>query len=83
MLIDDNFSSAFPSIRALLLKWLLLQKSVGCSKSILAKTASCAKAHALARTHKTLANPYPRIPAMAAGLTNHVWSVEDIVKLGS
>jgi IS1 family transposase len=34
-----------------------------------------------ARTHKTLANPYPRTPAMAAGLTNHIWTVEEIVKL--
>ncbi len=33
------------------------------------------------RPHKTLANPYPRTPAMAAGLTNHVWTIEDIVKL--
>jgi transposase-like protein len=34
-----------------------------------------------ARTHKTLANPYPRTPAMAAGLDNHVWTIEEIVKL--
>jgi IS1 family transposase len=34
-----------------------------------------------ARTHKTLANPYPRTPAMAAGLTNHIWTVEEIVQL--
>lgn len=34
-----------------------------------------------ARSHKSLANPYPRTPAMAAGLTDHVWSIEDIVKL--
>ena len=34
-----------------------------------------------ARTHKTLANPYPRTPAMAAGLTNHVWAIEEIVRL--
>jgi len=34
-----------------------------------------------ARTHKTLANPYPRTPAMAAGLTDHIWSIEEIVKL--
>jgi IS1 family transposase len=34
-----------------------------------------------ARTHKTLANPYPRTPAMAAGLTNHIWTIEEIVKL--
>ena len=34
-----------------------------------------------ARPHKTLANPYPRTPAMAAGLANHVWTSEDIVSL--
>jgi IS1 family transposase len=33
------------------------------------------------RPHKTLANPYPRTPAMAAGLTNRIWTFEDIVKL--
>ena len=34
-----------------------------------------------ARTHKTLANPYPRTPAMAAGLTNHIWTIDEIVSL--
>lgn len=34
-----------------------------------------------ARPHKTLTNPYPKTPAMAVGLTNHVWTVEEIVKL--
>jgi IS1 family transposase len=34
-----------------------------------------------ARIHKTLANPYPRTPAMASGLTNHIWTIEEIVKL--
>lgn len=34
-----------------------------------------------ARTHKSLANPYPRTPAMAAGITNHIWTTEGIVKL--
>ncbi|MFH1381433.1 MAG: IS1 family transposase [Chloroflexota bacterium] len=34
-----------------------------------------------ARPHKTLANPYPRTPAMAIGLTNHVWTIEEIVSL--
>ncbi len=34
-----------------------------------------------ARPHKTLANPYPRTPAMAAGVTDHVWEVEEIVDL--
>lgn len=33
------------------------------------------------RPHKSLANPYPTTPAMAAGLTNHIWTVEEIVKL--
>ncbi|RJQ36644.1 MAG: IS1 family transposase [Dehalococcoidia bacterium] len=35
----------------------------------------------LARPHKTLANPYPRTPAMAAGIANHIWTVEEIVRL--
>jgi IS1 family transposase len=34
-----------------------------------------------ARVHKTLANPYPRTPAMAAGIENHIWSIEEIIKL--
>ncbi|HXZ95315.1 MAG TPA: IS1 family transposase [Dehalococcoidia bacterium] len=33
------------------------------------------------RVHKSLANPYPRTPAMAAGLTDHVWTIEEIVNL--
>jgi hypothetical protein len=34
-----------------------------------------------ARSHKTLTNPYPKTPAMAAGLTNHIWTIEEIVQL--
>jgi IS1 family transposase len=34
-----------------------------------------------ARPHKTLANPYPRTPAMAAELTNHIWTIGEIIKL--
>ncbi len=34
-----------------------------------------------ARPHKSLANPYPRTPAMAAGVSNHVWTIEEIVSL--
>ena len=34
-----------------------------------------------ARPHKTLTNPYPKTPAMVAGLTNHIWTIEEIVKL--
>jgi IS1 family transposase len=34
-----------------------------------------------ARPHKTLTSPYPKSPAMAAGLTNHIWTVEEIVNL--
>ena len=36
-----------------------------------------------ARPHKTLANPYPRTPAMAAGIENHIWTIEEIVNLVS
>ncbi len=34
-----------------------------------------------ARPHKTLANPYPRTPAMAAGISDHIWTIEEIVSL--
>lgn len=34
-----------------------------------------------ARHHKSLANPYPTTPAMAAGVSDHVWSIEEIVRL--
>jgi IS1 family transposase len=34
-----------------------------------------------ARPHQSLKNPYPRTPAMAAGLTDRVWTVEEIVGL--
>jgi IS1 family transposase len=34
-----------------------------------------------ARPHKTLTNPYPKTPAMAAKLTNHVWTIGEIVGL--
>jgi IS1 family transposase len=34
-----------------------------------------------ARAHKSLANPYPTTPAMAAGLTDHAWTIEEIVQL--
>jgi IS1 family transposase len=33
------------------------------------------------RPHKSLANPYPRTPAMASGISNHIWTVEEIVQL--
>lgn len=34
-----------------------------------------------ARPHKSLANPYPRTPAMAAGLADHIWTCEGIAAL--
>ncbi len=34
-----------------------------------------------ARPHKTLANPYPMTPAMAAGGADHVWSLDEIAGL--
>lgn len=34
-----------------------------------------------ARPHSSLANPYPRTPAMVAGLSDHIWTVKEIVQL--
>jgi IS1 family transposase len=34
-----------------------------------------------ARPHKSLANPYPRTPAMAAGVADHIWTCEEIAAL--
>jgi IS1 family transposase len=34
-----------------------------------------------ARPHQTLSKPYPTTPAMATGLTNHVWKAEEILAL--
>jgi hypothetical protein len=34
-----------------------------------------------ARPHKSLANPYPRTPAKAAGLADHIWTCEEIAAL--
>jgi IS1 family transposase len=34
-----------------------------------------------ARPHTTLANPYPRTPAMAAGVADHVWTMAEIAAL--
>ncbi|HEV8421097.1 MAG TPA: IS1 family transposase, partial [Actinomycetota bacterium] len=34
-----------------------------------------------ARPHKSLRNPYPRTPAMAAGIENHIWTLTDIARL--
>jgi hypothetical protein len=31
--------------------------------------------------YMSLANPYPRSPAMAAGATDHVWKIDEIVAL--
>jgi len=33
------------------------------------------------KTHSTLANPYPRTPAMVSGITDHIWAFEGIVEL--
>lgn len=33
------------------------------------------------RPHQSLANPYPRTPAMAAGVSDHVWTLEEVLNL--
>ncbi len=34
-----------------------------------------------ARPHKSLSKPYPTTPAMAAGLTDHVWSIKELISM--
>jgi len=34
-----------------------------------------------ARPHQSLASPYPRTPAMAAGVTDHIWTLREIAGL--
>lgn len=34
-----------------------------------------------ARPHKSLKNPYPRTPAMAAGVADHIWTMKEIAEL--
>jgi hypothetical protein len=34
-----------------------------------------------ARPHTTLADPYPRTPATAAGIVDHVWTMTEIAAL--
>jgi IS1 transposase len=56
----------------------------GFSKKIENHTAAVAihfMHYNFARPHKTLANPYPRTPAMAAGVADHVWTAAEIVRL--
>lgn len=33
------------------------------------------------RPHTSLKNPYPRTPAMAAGITDHIWKIEELINL--
>jgi hypothetical protein len=37
--------------------------------------------HNFVRHHKSLANPYHRTPAMAAGLTDHIWTSGELLSL--
>ncbi|MGH2455641.1 MAG: IS1 family transposase [Candidatus Limnocylindria bacterium] len=37
--------------------------------------------HNFARPHRSLANPYSRTPAMAAGVSDHVWTLQEIAAL--
>jgi IS1 family transposase len=38
-------------------------------------------AYNFVRPHKTLANPYPRTPAMAAGVADHIWGLREVAEL--
>jgi len=34
-----------------------------------------------ARSHKSLSKPYPKSPAMAAEVENHIWTIKEIIRL--
>jgi hypothetical protein len=56
----------------------------GCSKKVenhMAAVALHFMHYNFARPHKTLANPYPRTPAMAVGVADHVWTLTEIAGL--
>lgn len=58
----------------------------GFSKKIENHTAAVAihfMHYNFARPHKTLANPYPRTPAMAAGVADHIWTPAEIIELSN
>ena len=38
-------------------------------------------AYNFVRPHKTLAKPYPRTPAMVAGVADHIWSLTEVAAL--
>ncbi len=38
-------------------------------------------AYNFARPHRSLANPYQRTPAMAAGIADHLWTYEEMAAL--
>jgi hypothetical protein len=65
-----------PKIKIISSKYTSLPSSQPFEKFALLKTG-----HNFARVHKSLSNPYPRTPAMAAGIENHIWTIGDIVKL--
>jgi hypothetical protein len=57
----------------------------GISRSVLHLRAALALHYVhynYGRPHKSLANPYPRTPAMAAGLADHIWTWDEILDLG-
>jgi IS1 family transposase len=56
----------------------------GFSKKVRNHAAAVALHHMhynFARPHRSLANPYPRTPAMAAGIEDHIWTCEEIAAL--
>ncbi len=38
-------------------------------------------AYNFVRLHRTLASPYPRTPAMAAGVADHIWTLQEVAAL--
>jgi phage I-like protein len=60
--------------------WLLSEIESRPPITALAKTVDeSARLDQAAKAH--IASPYPRTPAMAAGVSDHVWKIEEIVAL--
>src|SRR5271166_1317117 len=62
----------------------LTRLTSGFSKKVESHAASVAihfMHYNFGRPHKSLANPYPRTPAMAAGIADHVWTTKEIAAL--
>jgi hypothetical protein len=60
--------------------WMIGDRTPGTARAFMEDLAA-RMGYDLGRTHKSLENPNPRTPAMAAGIADHVWTCEEIAAL--